>query len=174
MTIQACAFSTSLGWLILGESGKGLCFLRFFGPEEPSRSEVIGAATEEYPNVSVDPDSRSELLEKAKDCLLAHIDDGRPIPDLPIDLPKGSAFEHSVWDAIARIPFGKTRTYLELARDAGNPRAARAAGGACGRNPLPVFVPCHRVVRSGGALGGFAGGLDLKRSLLGIESRAQS
>ena len=87
MTIQACAFSTSLGWLILGESGKGLCFLRFFGPEEPSRSEVIGAATEEYPNVSVDPDSRSELLERAKNCLLAYIDQGLPIPDLPIDLP---------------------------------------------------------------------------------------
>ena len=172
VTIRACAFFSPLGWLILGESGKGLCFLRFFGPEAPSRSDVIDAAAKEYPTASVNPDARSELLEWAKERLLAYIEKGRPIPALPVDVPKGAPFERSVREAIARIPFGETRSYLELARDAGNPRAARAAGGACGKNPLPVFIPCHRVVRSTGALGGFAGGLDLKRALLEIEGRA--
>ena len=69
----------------------------------------------------------------------------------------------------ARIPFGETRTYAEMATVAGSPRAFRAAGSALGANPLPIVVPCHRVLRKGGALGGYGGGLEVKRALLGIE-----
>ena len=71
--------------------------------------------------------------------------------------------------AIARIPYGKTRSYTEMARSAGNERAVRAAGTACGSNPLPIVVPCHRVLRTGGALGGYGGGLPMKEALLQME-----
>ena len=71
--------------------------------------------------------------------------------------------------AVARIPYGKTRTYAQVATSAGNERAVRAAGSACGSNPIPIVVPCHRVVRSGGALGGYGGGLPMKEALLRME-----
>ena len=71
--------------------------------------------------------------------------------------------------AIGRIPYGQTRTYTEMARSAGNERAVRAAGTACGPNPIPIVVPCHRVLRSGGGLGGYGGGLPMKEALLKLE-----
>jgi methylated-DNA-[protein]-cysteine S-methyltransferase len=76
-----------------------------------------------------------------------------------------------VWDAVARIPFGETATYGEIARRAGRPGAPRVAGWAVGRNPVAIFVPCHRVVGAGGRLVGYAGGLDRKRWLLAHETR---
>ena len=81
----------------------------------------------------------------------------------------GTEFQHKVWEQIARIPFGKTITYSELARRAGRPEAIRAAGAATGRNPLAIIVPCHRVVAKSGALQGFAGGLETKKRLLALE-----
>lgn len=85
--------------------------------------------------------------------------------------PAGTAFEHRVWTALRKIPFGEVRTYGQIARAAGRPGAARAVGGACGANPIPVLIPCHRVVAAGGRLGGFSGGLSRKRRLLAIEGR---
>lgn len=79
------------------------------------------------------------------------------------------AFRRAVWRALRALPRGRTATYGELARRAGNPRAARAAGTACGANPLPLFVPCHRAVAAGGRLGGFSSGLAWKRLLLSGE-----
>ncbi|MFQ5702664.1 MAG: methylated-DNA--[protein]-cysteine S-methyltransferase [Gemmatimonadales bacterium] len=87
----------------------------------------------------------------------------------PIRL-EGSAFERKVWKALRRIPYGETWTYGEVAQAIGNPKAARAVGSANGRNPVPLVVPCHRVVAAGGKLGGFGGGLPLKRKLLALES----
>ena len=80
-----------------------------------------------------------------------------------------TAFQRAIWRAMQRIPRGRTMTYAELARRAGRPRASRAAGGACGANPLPLFVPCHRIVATGGGLGGFSGGLAWKVHLLRVE-----
>ncbi|HYC38768.1 MAG TPA: methylated-DNA--[protein]-cysteine S-methyltransferase [Usitatibacter sp.] len=88
--------------------------------------------------------------------------------DLPL-APEGTAFQRRVWAEIARIPYGTTITYAELARRAGAPGSARAAGAATGRNPLSIVVPCHRVLGSSGSLTGYAGGLGRKTSLLGIE-----
>lgn len=90
--------------------------------------------------------------------------------DLAMSFVGGSPFERTIWQAMARIPFGETVTYGALAREAGDPAAARAVGVACNRNPLPLVVPCHRVVGAGGALVGFGGGLPLKRALLDFES----
>jgi len=83
--------------------------------------------------------------------------------------PSGTEFQRRVWRAIGRIPWGETRSYRWVAAKAGRPSAARAAAGACGANPLPVVIPCHRVIASDGTIGGFTGGIGLKRELLGIE-----
>jgi methylated-DNA-[protein]-cysteine S-methyltransferase len=89
--------------------------------------------------------------------------------DLPLDWRLSRDFRRRALRAIARIPYGRTRTYREIAASAGNERAVRAAGTACGSNPIPIVVPCHRVLRTGGALGGYGGGLEMKRALLELE-----
>lgn len=89
--------------------------------------------------------------------------------DLPVDWRLTDGFRGRVQRAIARIPYGQTRTYTDMARSAGNERAVRAAGTACGSNPIPILVPCHRVLRSGGGLGGYGGGLPMKEALLKME-----
>ncbi|MGP8201587.1 MAG: methylated-DNA--[protein]-cysteine S-methyltransferase [Limisphaerales bacterium] len=95
---------------------------------------------------------------------------GRPIAaPPPLDLAGGTAFQRKVWAALRAIPAGKTRTYAQLAASLKNPKAARAVGAACGANPVPLLIPCHRVVAAHGALGGFSGGLPWKRKLLGRE-----
>lgn len=86
-----------------------------------------------------------------------------------LDLSREPEFTRKVLLACARIPFGETRSYADLAREVGNPRAARAVGQAMARNPIPVVIPCHRVLASGGGLGGFGCGLDWKRFLLSLE-----
>lgn len=83
--------------------------------------------------------------------------------------PRGTDFQRRVWNEIARIPYGETVTYAELAKRSGAPGSARSAGAATGRNPLAIVVPCHRVVGSGGALTGYAGGIDRKARLLALE-----
>jgi methylated-DNA-[protein]-cysteine S-methyltransferase len=89
--------------------------------------------------------------------------------DLPLDWQLSRDFRRRALRAIDRIPYGKTRSYTEIARSAGNERAVRAAGSACGANPIPIVVPCHRVLRTGGALGGYGGGLPMKEALLKLE-----
>jgi methylated-DNA-[protein]-cysteine S-methyltransferase len=89
--------------------------------------------------------------------------------EIPLDWQLSGGFRKKVQRAIARIPYGQTRSYTEVARSAGNARAVRAAGTACGSNPLPIVVPCHRVLRTGGALGGYGGGLLMKEALLRLE-----
>jgi methylated-DNA-[protein]-cysteine S-methyltransferase len=89
--------------------------------------------------------------------------------ELPL-APHGTAFQHSVWNAVAEIPYGTTTSYSELAASIGRPSACRAVGAANGRNPLPVIIPCHRVVGAAGALTGYGGGLERKRLLLALEA----
>jgi methylated-DNA-[protein]-cysteine S-methyltransferase len=89
--------------------------------------------------------------------------------DLPIDLSTATPFAQDVLNATARIPFGRLATYRTIAEDLGKPGATRAVGNALGSNPLPIVIPCHRVIRSDGSLGGYTGGLDIKRHLLALE-----
>lgn len=94
---------------------------------------------------------------------------GKPVRfSVPADL-SGTAFEIKVWKAIASIPWGETRSYKWIAQSAGVPQGARAAGGACGKNPVPIIIPCHRVLQSGAGLGGYTGGIDIKKRLLALE-----
>lgn len=95
--------------------------------------------------------------------------DGLPVDfAIPVRL-SGSAFETSVWNALRRIPWGRTVSYADVALMIGRPRAARAVGNACGRNPLPIIIPCHRVICADGRLGGYTGGIEIKKKLLRIE-----
>lgn len=103
--------------------------------------------------------------------LRQYFDGERTTFDLPL-APRGSAFDQRVWRLLREIPHGTTRTYGDLARDLGDSGLARAVGAANGRNPLSVLVPCHRLVGAGGALTGYAGGVDRKRYLLDLERRA--
>ena len=88
-----------------------------------------------------------------------------------VALRQGTAFQRKVWRSLQRIPYGETKTYGQIAREVGLPGAARAVGAACGRNPVPILVPCHRVVAANQKLGGFTGGLHWKKRLLALEAR---
>ena len=89
--------------------------------------------------------------------------------NVPLDLSSGTEFQRKVWRALMTIPYGETRSYGWVAKKIGRPRASRAVGAACGANPIPVIVSCHRVIAGDGSLGGFGGGLPMKRRLLALE-----
>lgn len=147
------ALSTPDGVFTARFTERGLAALDF--PGRPGRADPAPAAM-------VPPDW-VRLTEAALASALA----GRPADALPpLDWEGATAFQQRIWGALLRIPAGRTRTYAELAAAAGHPGAVRAAGGACGANPIPVLVPCHRVVRAGGRLGGFSGGAGWKETLL--------
>ncbi|HMS37879.1 MAG TPA: methylated-DNA--[protein]-cysteine S-methyltransferase [Arachnia sp.] len=113
-----------------------------------------------------------DALPAASAQLTEYFDGGRLSFDLPL-APVGTAFQHSVWDLIAAIPFGETRTYGELATELGRQSASRAVGTATGRNPISIVVPCHRVIGATGRLTGYAGGGERKAFLLDHESAAR-
>ena len=111
------------------------------------------------------------MASEARDQLNAYFAGQLEEFDLPL-APHGTRFQRSVWDAVADIPYGATATYSEIAAALGRPSACRAVGAANGRNPLPIVVPCHRVIGSAGALTGYGGGLARKRALLDLEATA--
>jgi len=118
-----------------------------------------------------------EMMERPSDAvlklterqLMEYFDGKRRSFDIPLDFA-GTSFQKQVWQAFLKIPYGETRTYGEIAREIGKPVAGGAVGAACGRNPISIIAPCHRVIGAGGALGGFGGGLEVKRYLLDFES----
>jgi methylated-DNA-[protein]-cysteine S-methyltransferase len=116
------------------------------------------------------PAPQQPILLAAERQLAEYFAGARTEFDLPLQ-PYGSEFQKKVWQALREIPFGETRSYLDLAKAVGSSKAARAVGAANGKNPLSIIVPCHRVVGSDGSLTGFAGGLDTKATLLALEAR---
>ncbi|MEE8189620.1 MAG: methylated-DNA--[protein]-cysteine S-methyltransferase [Kiloniellales bacterium] len=132
---------TPVGRLALTEAGGAL--LRIAWADREAGDPL--AAADETP-----------LLDRAAAQLREYFANKRRAFDLPL-APEGTAFQRRVWTAMARIPWGETRSYGALARDVGS--AARAVGGACGANPIPIVIPCHRVLATGGGLGGYSGGL---------------
>lgn len=108
------------------------------------------------------------LLRRAEQQLMEYFAGARRDFDLPV-APVGTDFQHRIWKVLQRIPFGETRSYGAVAKSAGNPSASRAVGAACRSNPLPIVIPCHRVVGMNGRLTGFGGGLDRKAWLLNHE-----
>jgi O-6-methylguanine DNA methyltransferase len=108
-------------------------------------------------------------LVQAKAQLMAYCEGRRRIFDLPLDLDQGTEFQRRVWQETLKIPYGETSTYLEIAVRLGDRSLARAVGMALGANPIPLIVPCHRIIASNGSLGGYSGGIQVKRALLKLE-----
>ncbi|MEL7648067.1 MAG: methylated-DNA--[protein]-cysteine S-methyltransferase [Sedimentibacter sp.] len=112
--------------------------------------------------------NESLLARKAAQQLYEYLDGKRSAFDLPLN-PQGTEFQKSVWKALLDIPYGETRSYRQVAEAVGNSKACRAVGMANNRNPIMIFIPCHRVVGSDGSLVGYGGGLDMKKQLLDLE-----
>lgn len=116
------------------------------------------------------PAEQHPMLDMATEQLKSYFDGQRAGFDLPLDLTTGTPFQQAVWQALQSIACGETTSYGDVARRIGKPSAVRAVGGAVGRNPIGIIVPCHRVVGQDGALTGYTGGLDRKIALLRLES----
>jgi AraC family transcriptional regulator, regulatory protein of adaptative response / methylated-DNA-[protein]-cysteine methyltransferase len=155
------SLNTPVGVVLGVASDRGLCAVRI-GPDLDLLLEEVGL---EFSSAAFEAD-HDGLADIG--AALALIAAGRPASDLPVDL-RGTAFQAQVWSALRRIPLGQTRTYAEIAVEIGRPTAVRAVAGACARNKVALVVPCHRVVRTGGALGGYRWGLEVKRELLRAE-----
>lgn len=151
---------TTEGWWGLCASSQGLAAVIWPapGPEAARTYWPQGAA-----------EGSSELLGRAADQLRAYLSGARTGFDLPLDLGAAGPFTRRVLEACARIGYGEVRSYGDLAAAVGNPGAARAVGRALAANPLPVVIPCHRVIGADGALRGFGGGIDRKAQLLARE-----
>ena len=154
---------TPVGRLVLAATRRGLVRITF--PVETTDTVLEQLSASVSPRVLESParldDARRELDRYFEGRLREF--------DLPLDWQLTRGFYRKVLRATARIPYGKTRSYTEMATRAGSPRAVRATGTALGSNPLPIVVPCHRVLRSGGGLGGYGGGLEVKQTLLELE-----
>jgi methylated-DNA-[protein]-cysteine S-methyltransferase len=110
----------------------------------------------------------NDITNRCKKQLLEYFSEKRKVFDLPLDL-KGTAFQKLVWECLVNIPFGETITYHDIAKKLNNPKASQAVGGANGRNPISLIVPCHRVIGANGSLTGYAGGIERKLWLLELE-----
>jgi AraC family transcriptional regulator of adaptative response/methylated-DNA-[protein]-cysteine methyltransferase len=157
-TIRWTGFDSPLGRMLIAATSKGICKLTF-DDSEASLKRL-------FPNATIveDGGGMRELVEGA----LTAMERPAAAPDLPIDVA-GTAFQEAVWRELRKIPLGETRSYAEIAAAIGQPKAVRAVGTANGDNHVAVLIPCHRVIRSDGSLGGYAGGLDRKRKLLETE-----
>ena len=160
-TIRWTSFDSPIGPMLIAATSKGICRLTFDDSEASLKRR--------FPNATIvkDDGGMRELVEGA----LAAIEHPATMPDLPIDVA-GTAFQEAVWRELRRIPPGETRSYAQIAAAIGQPKAVRAVGTANGDNHVAVLIPCHRVIRSDGTLGGYAGGLDRKRQLLAAEGHA--
>lgn len=154
---------TPVGPVLVAGTPRGLVRITF--PEQPHQDVLDELAREVSPRILESPaqldDVRRELDE--------YFEGRRREFDLSLDWRLSHGFRRDALRALVGVPYGETVTYSELATSAGSPRAHRAAGSACGSNPIPIVVPCHRVVRTGGGLGGYGGGIEVKEYLLELE-----
>ncbi len=150
--------------MLVGATARGVCSVKIGKPERTLATEL----REEFPSATIRRDR--EGLARWVESLVRHLEGREARLDLPLDI-QGTAFQWRVWEALRAIPYGVTRSYGEIARAIGKPRAARAVGHACATNPTALVIPCHRVVRGAGGLGGYAWGLNVKKQLLASERR---
>jgi len=162
-------FSSPVGWITICASSAGIYRLDLHGQSPPDRN----SAPENRPKVSSQFELKSNrhqsLLHDAKTAILTYFSKRIPLPDLPLDIRSGTAFQQDVWRSLCKVPFGETRSYRDIAKSIDKPRAFRAVGQACGSNPIAIIIPCHRVVAQNGKLGGYGSGLHIKRALLELE-----
>lgn len=163
---HAILVRTTAGMVGLSFSGKGIT-----GIDLPQTGRGRGTAKS---GGTAAPGRVPSLGRKAAVLLRRYFSGRRVSFALPLDLREATDFQRAVWKAAAKIPYGETRSYGWIAKKIGRPKAARAVGQALGDNPVPIIVACHRVIGSSGGLGGFSGGLPMKRYLLGLEARKSS
>jgi AraC family transcriptional regulator of adaptative response/methylated-DNA-[protein]-cysteine methyltransferase len=159
MTIDYTIASSVAGRVLVAATERGIAAVYLGDRDEALRD----ALREEFPNAAIRWNSRE--LSSLVRAIVKHLKGDQPHLDLPLDL-RASAFQRRVWEALQRIPYGETRTYGEIARKLGRPTAARAVARACATNPASVVIPCHRVVREDGGLGGYRWGIERKQALL--------
>lgn len=164
MRIGYLTDSSPLGRLLVAATEYGICAVSLADSDE----ELVAALQREYPKATIlkSEDVRRLLKEVLK------FFQGQLL-SLPLDL-RGTDFQRKVWAALQTIPYGSTSSYSDVARMVGKPRAVRAVANACGDNPVPLIIPCHRVIRKDGSLGGYGLGVHRKRQLLAMESRPRS
>lgn len=162
----ACRSTALLGLMIMAVTKKGICTLQF-GEDEDS---LIAKLEEEFPNANLIPSTTQDTpeLDTWMEAVDQYISSGEPRPDLPLDM-RGTAFQIKVWQFLVSIKDGESLSYSELAEKIGIPKAARSVATACGKNRIGVLVPCHRVIRGDGGIGGYYWGIDRKRVLLDTE-----
>ena len=165
LDVAYATLDSPVGKLLLAVTPRGLVRLAYLEGGEDEADVLEQLATKVSPRVLAAParldDPRRELDQ--------YFTGRRRDFDLPLDWQLTRGFARRVLEATSRIPYGSTTTYKSVAAEAGNERAFRAAGNALGSNPIPIIVPCHRILHSGGGLGGYTGGLDRKRVLLAVE-----
>jgi AraC family transcriptional regulator of adaptative response/methylated-DNA-[protein]-cysteine methyltransferase len=164
MEIHYTIASSPVGRLLVAGTSRGVSAI-YFGD---SNAQLTATLRQEYPEAQISrtPARVSRWVRQ----IVRHLAGRQPQLDLPLDI-LGTAFQRRVWEALCRIPYGETRSYTDVARQLGRPQARRAVARACATNPVSLVVPCHRVVRGDGGLGGYGGGIARKRALLDQEKR---
>jgi methylated-DNA-[protein]-cysteine S-methyltransferase len=165
LDVAYATLDSPVGSLLVAVTPKGLVRLAYLDAGEDEASVLEQLAADVSPRVLASP----RKLDEPRRELDQYFTGRRRQFDVPLDWQLTRGFARRVLEATARIPFGSTATYKQVATEAGSPRAFRAAGNALGSNPIPIIVPCHRILHSGGGLGGYTGGLDRKRVLLAVE-----
>jgi AraC family transcriptional regulator of adaptative response/methylated-DNA-[protein]-cysteine methyltransferase len=169
--ISYATTDTPLGLIMIGATDRGLCFLEF----GRTKSELLDSLRQEYPAAHIDSLSKpySEQYLGWVEALSAYLEGERVLGRLPVSL-HGTAFQVKVWNYLQTIPSGSVQSYSEVANAIGHPKAIRAVASACAANHIALVVPCHRVIRGDGGLGGYRWGLDRKRALLDTERKVQA
>ncbi len=162
--ITTCIFRTPWGWMGVSETMKGIDAVVL---PKASRQAVLSELG--FPSAESLDGLTSPRLREAQAQLRGYLAGMRRSFDLPLDLSRGTSFQQKVWQTLRRISFGQLRSYQWVAIRVGGSQYARAVGNAVGANPMPIVIPCHRIVAQDASLGGFSGGLPTKRKLLTLE-----
>lgn len=171
LTLEFTEIASPLGTLTLAATERGLVRIAFDSDDVTATKALTEAQLCKVAHASVQAPAFEphEVLSTAKDQVLDFLDGNRRTFSFPLDRSLSQGFRRAVHEAIEQIGFGERQSYRWIAERAGNPKAVRAVGTACGTNPLPIVVPCHRVIKSDGSLGGYSGGIEKKRFLLALE-----
>lgn len=167
LALRYAAARTSLGWLLVAATEKGVTSVKFGDALEP----LLADLHTRFPKAGIGRDEG--ILGPWLQAIVRAVEAGSALPDLPLDVA-GTAFQAEVWAALRRIPAGETRSYAEVAAAVAKPAAVRAVASACASNEIALLIPCHRVVRSDGTLGGYRWGEGRKKKLLAAERAAAS
>lgn len=165
---RAIIFKSSWGWMGISETSKGVDLVALpKGSKQAIESDLRSVSGESFEV------GASARLEEARRQLLGYLEGKRDTFTVPLDLSRGTPFQRRVWRVLQRVPYGKLRSYQWIASRVGGRHYARAVGSAVGANPVPVVIPCHRIVAQDASLGGFSCGLPMKRKLLRLEGTLQ-